>query len=92
LFAEKAQRLKEAKEEANKEIKDYRAERERQFQEKQQNYAGSKDNFKQKMDRETSESQVKVDQQVRQSKEKVIQRLLEMVFQVEPEMHRNVRR
>lgn len=92
VVLEKSQRLKEAKEEAQKEIKDYRAERERLFQEKQQSNAGSKDNFKQKMEREVIENRKKMEQEVRVGKDKVIQRLLEMVYKIEPEMHINARR
>lgn len=88
---EKAQRLKEAKEEAAKEIEEYRKTREVQFQEKQQNYAGSKDDFAQKMQEETKKKIQQIELQVEAHKEVVIKRLLELVSDIKPELHQNIR-
>ena len=92
MLTEKTQRLKEAKEEAGKEIADYRTEREKQFNEKQKNFAGSKDDLKQKMDQDMINKRRQIEQDVKQNKEKVIQRLLEMVYDIKPELHRNARK
>ena len=89
--AEKAQRLKEAKEEAAKEIEEYRKQREAQFQEKQHKYAGSKDDFAQKMQEETQKKIQQIELEVEANKEAVIKRLLELVSDIKPELHQNIR-
>ena len=87
----KAQRLKEAKEEAAKEIEDYRKQRDAQFQEKQHTYAGSKDDFAQKMQEDTQKKIRQIEKQVERNKEEVIKRLLELVNDIKPELHQNIR-
>lgn len=91
LSAGKAQRLKEAKEEAAKEIEEYRKHRELQFQEKQQKYAGSKDDFAQKMQVDTQKKIKQIEAEVEANKEEVIKRLLELVNDIKPELHQNIR-
>lgn len=88
---EKNQRLKEAKEEAGKEIELYRKEREAQFNAKKKNFDGSKDDFKQKMEREKIEKLVKIDQDISANKKVVIDRLLDVVYEIKPELHQNKR-
>lgn len=83
--------MKEAKEEAAKEIEEYRKQREIQFQEKQQKYAGSKDDFAQKMQEETQGKIQEIEAQVNANKEVVIKRLLELVSDIKPELHQNIR-
>ncbi len=87
----KAQRLKEAKEEATREIEDYRKERESKFQEQQKKYAGSKDDFAQKMQDKTQRELHELSGAIDDHKEKVIQRLMELICDIKPELHRNVR-
>lgn len=87
----KAQRLKEAKEEATREIEEYRREREAKFQEQQQKYAGSKDDFAQKMQEKTQTELKQLSMAIGDHKEKVIQRLMELICDIKPELHRNVR-
>ena len=83
--------MKEAKEEAAKEIEEYRKQRESQFQEKQQKYAGSKDDFAQKMHEETQRKIQQIEAEVEANKETVIKRLLELVSDIKPELHQNIR-
>ncbi len=85
----KTQRLKEAKEEAAKEIEEYRKEREGHFQEQQKKFIGSKDDFSAKMGEESEEKLVNIERDVQVNKEKVISRLLELVYDIQPELHRN---
>lgn len=87
----KAQRLKEAKEEAAREIEDYRKERETYFQDQQKKFAGSKDDFTQKIQEDTDEKLRKIEIDVRDNKEDVIKRLLQLVYDVKPELHRNAK-
>ena len=91
IIAGKAQRLKEAKEEAAKEIEDYRKQRESQFQEQQKNFAGSKDDFTQQIHEESQTKLGTIDVDVKENKEKVIQRLLELVCDIQPELHINAK-
>ena len=87
----KTQRLKEAKEEASREIELYRKEREVKFQEQQTKFAGSKDDFAQKMQEETQKNLVQINNEVERNKEQVIQRLLELIYDIKPEIHQNYR-
>ena len=88
---EKNQRLKEAKEEAGKEIEQYRRDRETQFQEKKKNYDGSKDDFKQRMEEEKNEKLAKIQLDIAGNKGMVIDSLLEKVYDIQPELHKNKR-
>ena len=87
----KNQRLKEAKEEAAREIEDYRKERDQKFQDDQKKFHGSKDNFQQKMKQETSVKLQKIEQEVSDHKEEVIGQLLKLVYDIKPELHINYR-
>ena len=91
IYTGKNQRLKEAKEEAAREIEDYRKQRDQQFQEEQKKFHGSKDDFQQKMKVETDQKMVQIQQEVRDHKEEVITRLLELVYDIKPELHINYR-
>ena len=84
-------RLKEAKEEAQKEIEAYRKQRETQFQEQQKKHAGSKDDFSQKSQRDTQEKLVQLSTDVDLHKDKVMARLMELVYDIKPELHVNAR-
>ncbi|XP_065916719.1 V-type proton ATPase subunit G 2-like [Dysidea avara] len=87
----KAQRIKEAKEEAKKEVETYKQEREHLFQEQMKKNAGSKDDFAAKMRVDTEKRLQKITSQVSTSKEMVIDRLLELVCDIKPEVHQNYR-
>lgn len=87
----KNQRLKEAKEEAAREIEDYRRQRDQQFQDEQKKFHGSKDDFEQKMKKETEIKLRTIEGEVSEHKEEVIQRLLTMVYDINPELHINYR-
>ena len=87
----KNQRLKEAKEEAAREIEDYRKQRDHQFQDEQKKFHGSKDDSQLKMKGETEEKLKTIDQEVSDHKEEVIRQLLELVYDIKPELHINYR-
>ena len=86
----KAHRLKEAKEEAAMEIEEYRTQREAQFQEQQKKFAGSKDDFTVQMREESDQKRLEIVSGVEQNKAVVIDRLLEMVYDIKPELHKNI--
>lgn len=83
--------MKEAKEEAAKEIEEYRKQRESQFQEQQKKFAGSKDDFTQQIHEESQVKLSTIDVDVKENKEKVIERLLELVCDVQFELHINAK-
>ena len=91
LTTGKNQRLKEAKEEAAREIEDYRKQREQQFQDEQKKFHGSKDDFQQKMKQETELKLKTIEGEVSAHKEEVIQQLLDLVYDIKPELHINYR-
>lgn len=51
--------------------------------------AGSKDDFAAKMKVETEKRQQTINTQVAANKEKVIDRLLELIYDIKPEVHQN---
>ncbi len=87
----KAQRLKEAKEEAAKEIEEYRKEREGRFQEQQRTFIGSKDDFTAKIGEESEDKLRTIEIEVKENKEEVIGRLLELIYDIQPELHINAK-
>ncbi|KAK0086273.1 hypothetical protein PV325_003472 [Microctonus aethiopoides] len=87
----KARRLKQAKEEAQDEIEKYRQERERQFREFEAKHMGSKEDVAACIDAET---RVKIDEMnkaVITHKTPVMQKILELVYNIKPELHPNYR-
>nr|CAD7258053.1 unnamed protein product [Timema shepardi]CAD7569555.1 unnamed protein product [Timema californicum] len=79
----KARRLKQAKEEAQDEIEKYRQEREKQFKEFE---------AKVMLILIEADTKVKIDEmnkQVTVHKEQVIQKILELVYDIKPELHQN---
>jgi len=87
----KARRLKQAKEEAQADIEKYRQERERGFKEFEAKHMGSKEDIAAKIDGEATRKIGDMKQQVAQNKEKVIARLLELICDIKPELHKNYR-
>jgi len=86
----KTKRAKQAKEEAIAEIEAFRNEREKNFQEKQKFEVGQED-FKNQINEETSAKLDTMSQQIEGNKEKVIERMLELVYDISPELHENFR-
>ena len=86
----KTKRLKQAKEEAKEEIDQYRKELERKFQEKQAQEMGNND-FQQQLNQSTDQNLAEMKQQIAQNKEKVISRMLDLVYDIKPELHENFR-
>jgi len=85
----KARRLKQAKEEAQDEIEKYRQERERQFKEFENKHMGSKEDVAARIEADT---RIKIDEMqkaVNLHKEAVIVKVLELVYDIKPELHKN---
>lgn len=86
----KSKRAKQAKEEAIAEIEAFKSECERKFQEKQKSEIGQED-FKNQINKETATKHETMQQQIEANKDKVIERMLELVYDIQPELHENFR-
>ncbi|KAK6643638.1 hypothetical protein RUM43_005148 [Polyplax serrata] len=85
----KAKRLKQAKEEAHDEIEKYRQEREKQFREFESKHMGSKEDVAARIE---ADAKVKIDEMnkaVGRTKDAVIKEILQLVYDIKPEMHKN---
>ncbi|CAN7993204.1 unnamed protein product, partial [Ixodes hexagonus] len=87
----KAKRLKQAKDEAQLEIDRFKAEKERQFKEYEAKHMGSKEDIASKIEAETKQKMSDMNQLVAQHKKAVIEKLLNLVYDIDPQVHRNYR-
>ncbi|VEN42120.1 unnamed protein product [Callosobruchus maculatus] len=87
----KARRLKQAKEEAQDEIEKYRKERERQFREFEAKHMGSREDVASKIEADTKRRIEEMNKAVQAQKEPVIQEILNLVYDIKPEIHKNYR-
>jgi len=87
----KARRLKQAKEEAQDEIEKYRQERERQFKEFENKHMGSKEDVAARIEADTKIKINEMQKAVNLHKEAVITKVLELVYDIKPELHKNYR-
>lgn len=91
IFVGKARRLKQAKEEAQDEIEKYRKERERQFREFEAKHMGSREDVAAKIEQDTMIRIAEMNKAVISQKEPVIGEILQLVYNIKPEMHKNYR-
>ncbi|CAH1997691.1 unnamed protein product [Acanthoscelides obtectus] len=87
----KARRLKQAKEEAQEEIEKYRKERERQFREFEAKHMGSREDVAAKIEADTKRRIEEMNKAIQAQKEPVIQEILNLVYDIKPEIHKNYR-
>ncbi|XP_034825880.1 V-type proton ATPase subunit G [Maniola hyperantus] len=87
----KAKRLKQAKEEAQDEIEKYRQERERQFKEFEAKHMGTREGVAAKIDAETKVKIEEMNKMVLTQQEAVITDILNLVYDIKPELHVNYR-
>ncbi|XP_074042542.1 V-type proton ATPase subunit G [Leptinotarsa decemlineata] len=87
----KARRLKQAKEEAQDEIEKYRKERERQFREFEAKHMGSREDVASKIEVDTKRRIEEMNKAIISQKEPVIQEVLNLVYDIKPEIHKNYR-
>ncbi|XP_044745421.1 V-type proton ATPase subunit G-like [Coccinella septempunctata] len=85
----KLKRIKQAREEANHEINAYRQERERQFREFETKHLGSKGDIAQKIDKETDQRLEQMADDVANNRKKVVDELIGLVCDINPEIHQN---
>uniref|UniRef100_D3TP84 V-type proton ATPase subunit G n=1 Tax=Glossina morsitans morsitans TaxID=37546 RepID=D3TP84_GLOMM len=88
----KARRLKQAKEEATEEIEKYRQERERQFKEFEAKHMGSREDVAAKIRADTQVKLSQMEKAIANRKDPVIKEILQYIYQIEPEKHRNYQR
>ncbi|KAF7389070.1 V-type proton ATPase subunit G [Vespula maculifrons] len=87
----KARRLKQAKEEAQDEIEKYRQEREKQFRRFEAKHMGSKEDVAARIEADT---RVKIDEMnkaISVHKDTVMHKILELVYDIKPQLHVNYR-
>ncbi|CAH2097974.1 unnamed protein product [Euphydryas editha] len=87
----KAKRLKQAKEEAQDEVEKYRQERERQFKEFEAKHMGTREGVAAKIDAETRVKIDEMNKMVQTQQEVVIKDILNLVYDIKPELHVNYR-
>ncbi|XP_074817290.1 V-type proton ATPase subunit G 3 [Natator depressus] len=87
----KGKRLKQAKEEAIAEIDHYRLQREREFRHKQSNIMGSQGNLSTKIEEQTTEKVRDITSSFHKYMENIMKQLLNMVYDIKPEIHPNYR-
>ncbi|KAF6364081.1 ATPase H+ transporting V1 subunit G2 [Rhinolophus ferrumequinum] len=87
----KARRLKQAKEEAQMEVEQYRREREQEFQSKQQAAMGSQGNLSTEVEQATRRQVQGMQSSQQKNRERVLAQLLGMVCDVRPQVHPNYR-
>lgn len=85
----KARRLKQAKEEAQDEIEKYRQEREKQFREFEAKHMGSKEDVAARIDADTRVKIEEMNNQVSAHKNQVMLKILDLVYDIKPELHKN---
>ncbi|XP_007483595.2 V-type proton ATPase subunit G 2 [Monodelphis domestica] len=87
----KARRLKQAKEEAQMEVEQYRREREQEFQSKQQAAMGSQGNLSAEVEQATRRQVQGMQSSQQRSRERVLAHLLGLVCDIKPYIHPNYR-
>uniref|UniRef100_A0A0K0E834 V-type proton ATPase subunit G n=1 Tax=Strongyloides stercoralis TaxID=6248 RepID=A0A0K0E834_STRER len=86
----KAQKLREAKNDAQIEINRIKKEQEAKFKEFESEFLGSKESIEEQIKTNTLTTLKKLEASVSENKEHVINRLLELVCDIQPELHRNL--
>nr|KAF6314185.1 ATPase H+ transporting V1 subunit G1 [Myotis myotis] len=87
----KNRRLKQAKEEAQAEIEQYRLQREKEFKAKEAAALGSHGSCSSEMEKETQEKMLILQTYFRQNRDEVLDNLLAFVCDIRPEIHENYR-
>ncbi|GMT17406.1 hypothetical protein PFISCL1PPCAC_8703, partial [Pristionchus fissidentatus] len=86
----KTARLKQAKKEAQDEVEKYRAEREAVFKAYEDEHLGTKTDIDNQIRKETEAQLEEMETNVAANKQQVIDRLLDLVCDIKPELHHNL--
>ncbi|XP_062815723.1 V-type proton ATPase subunit G 1 isoform X1 [Anolis carolinensis] len=87
----KNRRLKQAKEEAQAEIEQYRLQREKEFKAKEEAALGSHGSSTTEVEKETQEKMFVLQSNFQKNREEVLNSLLNLVCDIKPEIHLNYR-
>lgn len=85
----KARRLKQAKEEAQAEIESFRAESDSKYKEYENKVLGSRGDMEQSIQDSTQRKIVDLNNMVKKNREYGLKKLLDMVYDIRPELHQN---
>uniref|UniRef100_A0A6B2F1Y4 V-type proton ATPase subunit G n=2 Tax=Bothriechis TaxID=44726 RepID=A0A6B2F1Y4_BOTNI len=87
----KNRRLKQAKEEAQAEIEQYRFQREKDFKAKEAAALGSHGSSATEVEQGTHEKMAVLQENFQKNQEEVLNSLLDLIFDIKPEIHANYR-
>jgi len=88
----RVQKLKDARTEAAKEIEAYKATKAQEFNSFESSHAGTTSSAQTAVDRETDVKLKAITDSYNQNKDSVVQKLLDRVVLVKPELHRNLKK
>jgi len=86
----RVQKLKDARAEASKEVEEYKKQKEREYKAFESKHAGSTQNSQSLVDKDTDSKLVEIKNAYQGKKDAVMQKLLDRVVLVKPELHRNL--
>ncbi|KAF9359551.1 H(+)-transporting V1 sector ATPase subunit G, partial [Mortierella sp. NVP85] len=87
----RVQRLKDARAEAAKEIEEMKEAKNEAFKAFEQEHAGSSDQTSHRVEVETEQKRADIEADFAKNRAAVLQKLLDVVYTVEPQIHRNAR-
>lgn len=85
----KARRLRQAKEEAQVEIENFRAEYEAKYKDYENKVLGSRGDMEQSIQDSTQKKIADLNLQVKKKREHALNKLLDIVYDIKPELHEN---
>ncbi|KAJ7623319.1 H+-ATPase G subunit-domain-containing protein [Roridomyces roridus] len=86
----RVQKLKDARSQAAKEIEDYKKSKEEEFKAFEAQHAGTTSNAQTLVDKETEVNLKNITESFNKNKEQVVNKLIDRVVLVKPELHRNL--
>jgi len=86
------QRLKDARAEAAKEIEQYKQAKDEEFRAFESSHAGTTSSAQSAVDKETEENLQAITSSYERAKDAVVKKLLDRVIQVQPQLHRNLKK
>jgi len=88
----RTQKLKDARSEADKEIQEYKKRKEREYKEFEDSRAGTTQDSQSAVDKDTEVKLTTISESFQANREQVVEKLLDRVVQVKPELHRNLKK
>jgi len=86
----RTQKLKDARAQAEKEIERYRLAKEQEFKKYEAEHVGQTQVSQSAIDKETETTLVKITTSFQTNREKVVDKLMDRVILIKPELHRNL--